>query len=81
MKKIQELARLLGGPMKSRKVRVALATVVCAYAAQAGLDVSEEVLLAILSCGVAIILGIAHEDNGRQSSPTSSRDETATTPS
>ena len=78
MKRIQEITRLLGRPLKSRKVRVALATVVCAYAAQAGLDVSEEVLVAILSCGVAIILGIAHEDHGRRSTPTPSRDKTAT---
>ena len=47
--------------------------------AQVGLHISEELLVTILSCGVAIILGIAHEDHGCQSSPASPRDETAKT--
>jgi len=49
-------------PLASRKVQVALATIVAAYAAQCGLQVSEEVVLTILGTGVALILGIAHED-------------------
>ena len=53
-------------PLKSRKVRVAVATVLAAYAAEAGWNVSEELLLTILGVGVALILGIAHEDNGRK---------------
>jgi hypothetical protein len=52
-------------PLRSRKVQVAAATVVVAYAAQAGLVLSEETTLAVLSVGVALILGIAHEDAGR----------------
>lgn len=52
-------------PLKSRKVQVALATVLAAYAAQAGLAVNEETIVTILSVGVALILGIAHEDAGR----------------
>lgn len=52
-------------PLRSRKVQVAAATVIVAYAVQAGMDVSEETVLAILSMGVALILGIAHEDAGR----------------
>lgn len=52
-------------PLSSRKVQVALATVVVAYAAQAGLVVSEETVLAVLGVGVALILGIAHEDAGK----------------
>lgn len=79
MDRIYQVVRLLGRPLASRKVRVAIATVVCAYAAQVGLQVSEEVLITMLSCGVAIILGIAHEDHGRQETPTPERDETATT--
>jgi hypothetical protein len=52
-------------PLRSRKAQVAVATVVVAYAAQAGLLVSEETVIAVLSVGVALILGIAHEDAGR----------------
>lgn len=51
-------------PLASRKTRVALVTVLAAYAAEYGLGVSEETLLTIVSVGVALILGIAHEDNG-----------------
>jgi hypothetical protein len=54
--------RLLN-PLKSRKTRVALATVIAAYAAEYGVGVSEELMLTILGVGVALILGIAHEDN------------------
>jgi len=79
MKRLLEVARLVGRPLMSRKVRVAIATVIAAYAAQAGLNLSEEVLVTIMSCGVALILGIAHEDNGRLSVPTDSRDEIAST--
>lgn len=52
-------------PLRSRKVQVAIATVVVAYAAQAGLTVGEETVVTVLSVGVALILGIAHEDAGR----------------
>ena len=52
-------------PLMSRKVRVALATVAAAYAAENGLGTSEEMVLTILSVGVALILGIAHEDAGK----------------
>jgi hypothetical protein len=52
-------------PLRSRKVQVAVATVLAAYAAQAGLAVSEDVILTLLGVGVALILGIAHEDAGR----------------
>ena len=56
-------------PLRSRKVRVALATVLAAYAAQAGLDVSEEMIHTVLGVGIALILGIAHEDAGSRSAP------------
>ena len=52
-------------PLRSRKVQVALATVLATYAAQVGLAVSEETVVTILGVGVALILGIAHEDAGR----------------
>lgn len=53
-------------PLRSRKVRVALATVIAAYAAQVGLGISEELVLTILGVGASLILGIAHEDAGRR---------------
>ena len=52
-------------PLSSRKVRIALATVIAAFAAEFGFAVSEELVLTILGVGVALILGIAHEDAGR----------------
>lgn len=54
-------------PLNSRKVQVALATIIVAYAAQSGLDVREETITTVLGVGVALILGIAHEDAGRKS--------------
>ncbi len=76
MKRIADVFRFLGRPLMSRKVRVAIATVVAAYAAQAGLNFGEELLVTIMSCGVALILAIAHEDNGRPL-PTDLRDDIA----
>ena len=52
-------------PLVSRKVQVAVATVVTAYAVQIGFDVSAETVATVLAVGVALILGIAHEDAGR----------------
>ncbi len=54
-------------PLRSRKVRVALATVLAAYAAQYGLEVGAEMIHTVLGVGVALILGIAHEDAGSRS--------------
>lgn len=62
---IRSAARRLARPLGSRKVRVALATVAAAFAAEYGLDVSEEMTLSLVSMGVALVLGIAHEDAGR----------------
>jgi hypothetical protein len=65
-----DILRRVIQPLASRKVRVALATVIAAYAAEYGLGVSEDVVLTILSVGVALILGIAHEDAGRAATGT-----------
>ncbi len=54
-------------PLRSRKVRAALVTVIAAAAAEYGLDVPDEVLLGIVSVGVAVILGTAIEDHGEKS--------------
>ncbi len=62
--KVVEAFRWVVRPLVSRKVRVALATVLAAYAAEWGLGVSEEMMLTILGVGTALILGIAHEDQG-----------------
>ena len=58
-------------PLRSRKVRVALATVLAAVAAEYGLRVSEELMLAIVGIGASLILGIALEDAGAKSAPSS----------
>ncbi len=50
--------------LASRKVQVAVATVLVAVATQYGWDVSEATILAVIAVGAALILGIAHEDNG-----------------
>ena len=57
--------RRLVRPLRSRKVRVALATTLGAFAVEYGLHVPSELLLAIAGIGVSLILGIAHEDAGR----------------
>ena len=57
--------RRLVGPLRSRKSRVAVATALCAFAAEFGFEVSGELLLVILGMGASLILGIAHEDAGR----------------
>ncbi len=60
-------------PLGSRKVQVAVATVVVAFAAQAGFELREEMVQTVLAVGVALILGIAHEDAGKASSSESGR--------
>jgi hypothetical protein len=54
-------------PIQSRKVQVAVATVLVAYAAQAGFVLNEESVVNVLAIGAALILGIAHEDAGAKS--------------
>lgn len=61
---MNKIVSAIVNPLRSRKVRVAVATVIVAYAADRGLGLSEETVLTVLSVGVALILGIAHEDNG-----------------
>ncbi len=70
MASISYLRRILA-PLRSRKVRVALATVAAAFAAEYGLEVSSELLLTILSLGASVILGIAIEDAGAKSAHSS----------
>jgi hypothetical protein len=60
---VVELIQRAVRPLASRKVRVGLATVAAAYAAECGLGLSEEMVLTLVSVGVALILGIAHEDH------------------
>jgi hypothetical protein len=67
MSTLTTLVSYLVQPLYSRKVRVALATVIAAYAGRAGLDWDEQMVLTAVSVGVALILGIAHEDAGAKS--------------
>jgi len=64
---LTKLVSFLVQPLYSRKVRVALATVIATYAGQAGLGWNEQMVLTAMSVGVALILGIAHEDAGSKS--------------
>jgi hypothetical protein len=56
-------------PLASRKVQVALATVLVSFLAQAGFNASEETVATVIGVGVALILGIAHEDAGKGPRP------------
>ena len=53
-------------PLESRKVRVALTTVIAAFASNWGFNVDEELVLTILGVGASLILGIAHEDTAKK---------------
>mgnify|MGYP000592661557 CR=1 FL=1 len=64
---VKSLVSWFLSPLASRKVRVALATIIAAYAGQTGLGWDEQMILTVLSVGVALILGIAHEDAGSRS--------------
>lgn len=63
---IMKVLHRIALPLASRKVRVALATVVAAYLAECGVGASEKVIFTILGVGVALVLGIAHEDAGKK---------------
>lgn len=60
-------------PLRSRKIQVALATVLAAYGAQTGMVLNEDTIITVLGVGVALILGIAHEDAGRKGARKDSR--------
>lgn len=55
-------------PLKSRKVQVALATIIVAWAAQAGWILTEDTVVTVLVFGASLIGGIALEDAGAKSS-------------
>lgn len=52
-------------PLHSRKVQVAIAAIIVAYAARRGWVLDEEAVTQIVALAVALILGIAHEDGRR----------------
>jgi len=51
--------------LRSRKTRVAVTTTIVTLVARFGFDVDPEIIYSIVALGTAIILGIAHEDNGK----------------
>lgn len=53
--------------IKSRKVLVALATLIATALAEYGMNASPELITTILVLGASLILGIAHEDAGAKS--------------
>jgi len=71
---IVSTAKRIVSPLRSRKVRVALATVIAAFMTDYGLAVREELVYTILAVGAALILGIAHEDSGRAAAEASAAD-------
>ena len=79
MGKFSSFLRRLAGPLRSRKVRVAIVTILGAVAAEFGLGASDELLLAIVGIGASLILGIAHEDAGRHAASLLSSDRTSPT--
>lgn len=54
-------------PLLSRKVQVAVATIVVAYGAKVGVVLDESQITSVIAIGAALILGIAHEDSGAKS--------------
>lgn len=63
MKLLRQILRRLVLPLRSRKVRQALATVLAAYLADHHLKVDPSVILTILGVGASLILGTAVEDH------------------
>ena len=61
---VKAVLKAVVNPLKSRKVRVAITTVVAAYLAQKQIEVSDDIVYAIVGLGTAVVLGIAIEDNG-----------------
>ena len=51
---------------KSRKVQVAVVTVITAVLAQYGLNVDDSIVYTILAAGASVIGGIALEDAGQK---------------
>lgn len=58
-------------PLRSRKVVAAVATVIVAWAVQAGCQMEEQqveaIVMAIVASGLAVVGGIALEDHGAKS--------------
>lgn len=64
--------RRLAAPLASRKVRVAVATVVSSWLVQwvpSADESSVYLVVSVVAVGVGVILGIAIEDNGSKSNP------------
>jgi hypothetical protein len=54
-------------PLRCRKSQVAIATIIASYAAHRGWVLDEQAVTQIIALGVALILGIAHEDAAEKS--------------
>ncbi len=61
-------------PLRSRKVQVAVTTLIVAWGGHAGWALDAELVATIVAVGVSIILGIAIEDAGEKSRPGSATD-------
>ncbi len=56
--------------LKSRKILIAVAGLVVAFAGEFGLELDNTFVIGVLSMTATLILGIAHEDNGAKSAST-----------
>lgn len=57
-------------PLRSRKVQVAVATVIASYASEVfNLKIAEDQVTYVIGIGAALILGIAIEDAGAKANP------------
>jgi hypothetical protein len=67
MNRVWDVLKWLATPLRSRKVRAAIAGPLVAWLAKKGLDVPDEIVIGILGVAVAYITGVAIEDHGAKS--------------
>jgi hypothetical protein len=53
--------------LKSRKVQIAIGSLIAAVVAELGFNLDPMIIGSIIATGLSLILGIAHEDSGAKS--------------
>jgi hypothetical protein len=64
---LMSFLRRIATPLRSRKVRIALATLGVYYFRERGYALSDDFMLAVLTLSASLILGTAIEDAGAKS--------------